>query len=72
MEEMLKDAQYCQKIIATKFKKPLTMSDKDEQHFKEAISAIFAASHIPIKISGSGITVISQVLTEDRLIKIVI
>ena len=72
MEEMLKEAQYCQKIIATKFKKPLTMSEKDEQHFKRAISAIFAASHIPIKISGSGITVISQVLTEDRLIKNVI
>ena len=36
MEEMLKEAQYCQKIIATKFKKPLTMTDKDEQHFQEA------------------------------------
>ena len=36
MEEMLKKARYCQKIIATKFKKPLKMSDKDEQHFREA------------------------------------
>ena len=36
MEEMLKEARYCQKIIATKFKKPLTMADKDEQHFQEA------------------------------------
>ena len=36
MQEMLKEVQYCQKTIATKFKKPLKMSDKDEQHFQEA------------------------------------
>ena len=34
VEEMLKEVQYCQKIIATKFKKPLMMSDEDEQHFQ--------------------------------------
>ena len=33
---MLKEAQYCQKIIATKFKKPLKMTDKDEQNFQDA------------------------------------
>lgn len=33
---MLKEVQYCQKIITTKFKKPLKTSDKDGQHFKEA------------------------------------
>lgn len=33
---MLKEVQYCQNTIATKFKKPLKMSDKDEQHFQEA------------------------------------
>ena len=36
MEEMLSEVQYCQKIIATKFKKPLKMSDKDEQYFQAA------------------------------------
>jgi len=34
MEEMPKEVQYCQKIIATKFKKPLQMSEEDEQHFQ--------------------------------------
>ena len=33
---MLKEAQYCQKIIATKFKKLLKMTDKDEQNFQDA------------------------------------
>ena len=36
MEKMLSEAQYCQKILSTKFKKPLTMSDEDEQEFKTA------------------------------------
>ena len=36
MEGMLKEVTYWQKIIATKLKKPLTMSDKVEQHFQEA------------------------------------
>ena len=36
VEEMLKEAQCCQKIIVTKFKKPLKMTEKDEQHFQEA------------------------------------
>ena len=34
---MLKEMQYCQKTIATfctKFKKPLKMSDEDQQHFQ--------------------------------------
>ena len=31
---MLTEVQYCQKIIATKFKKPLKMSVEDEQHFQ--------------------------------------
>ena len=69
MEEMLKEAQYCQKIIATEFKKPLKMTDKDEQRL---MSAIFVNRHILIKISESGITVISLVVIEDRLISIVI
>lgn len=34
MQEMVKEVQYCQKTIATKFKKPLKMSDEDEQHFQ--------------------------------------
>ena len=55
------------------FKKPLKMTEKDEQHFQEAImSAILVTRHMPIKISESGITVISQVVIEDRLISIVI
>ena len=36
MEEMLKEVQYCQKIIKTKFKKPLKMSSEDEQNFNAA------------------------------------
>ena len=36
MEKMLEQLKYCQKTIATKFKKPLKMSDKDEQHFRKA------------------------------------
>ena len=36
MQEKVKEVQYCQKISATKFKKPLKMSDEDEQHFQEA------------------------------------
>ena len=32
---MPKEAQCCQKIITTKFKKPLKMSDEDEEHFQE-------------------------------------
>ena len=36
MEKMLSEAQYCQKIISTKFKKPLMMPDDDEQEFKTA------------------------------------
>ena len=33
--QMLKEVQYCQKIISTKFKKPLQMTD-DKQEFKAA------------------------------------
>ena len=36
MEKMLSEAQYCQMIISTKFKKPLMVSDVDEQEFKAA------------------------------------
>ena len=36
MKEMLSEMQHCQKIIATKFKKPLQMTDEDEQHFQAA------------------------------------
>ena len=36
MEKMLSEAQYCQKIISTKFKKPLMMSDEDEREIKAA------------------------------------
>ena len=36
MQEMLKEVQYCQKTIATKFEKPLKRSDEDEQHFHAA------------------------------------
>ena len=36
MEEMLNEVQYCQKIIETKFKKQLKMSDNDEKHFNAA------------------------------------
>ena len=68
---MLKEVQYCQKTIATKFEKPLKMSDKDEQHFQEA-SVIFATNHILIKIFGLGTIAISQVIIGDQLTKIVI
>ena len=36
MEKMLEEVPYCQNIIATKFKKPLKMSNEDEQNFQEA------------------------------------
>ena len=41
MEEMLNEVQYCEKIIKTKFKKPLKMSSEDlssedEQHYNAA------------------------------------
>ena len=36
MEKMLEEVQYCQKTVATKFKKPLKISDKDELDFKQA------------------------------------
>ena len=71
MEEMLKEAQYCQKIIATKFKKPLKMSDGDEQHFQEANEYHICNQAYTNKDIGAGITVISQVVTGDRHTKIV-
>lgn len=33
MQQMLSEVQYCQKIIRTKFKKPLVMSEREEQMF---------------------------------------
>ena len=33
---MLKEVQYCEKIVKTKFKKPLKMSSEDEQNFNTA------------------------------------
>ena len=36
MEQMLSEVQYCQKIISTKFNKPLQMTDEDEQQYKAA------------------------------------
>ena len=36
MEEMLKEVQYCEKIIKTKFKKLLKMSSEDEPNFNAA------------------------------------
>ena len=36
MQKMLIEVQYCQKIISTKFKKPLQMTDEDEKEFKTA------------------------------------
>ena len=36
MKEMLKEVQYCEKIIKTKFKTPLKMSSEDEQNFNAA------------------------------------
>ena len=75
MQEMLKEVQYCQNAIATKFKKTLeVMSDKDEQHFQEASEChiIFATNHILIKIFGLGTIAISQVIIGDQLTKTVI
>lgn len=74
MQEMLKEVQYFQNTIATKFKKPLEMSDKDEQHFQEASEChiIFATNHILIKIFGLGTIAISQVIIGDQLTKTVI
>ena len=37
MQQMLSEVQYCQKIISTKFKKPLNMSNEEEQMFKTAV-----------------------------------
>ena len=37
IEEMLNAVQYCEKLIKTKFNKPLKMSSEDEQHFNAAI-----------------------------------
>ena len=36
MQLMLSEVQYCQKIISTKFKTPLQMTDEDEKEFKAA------------------------------------
>ena len=36
MQQMLLEVQYCQKIIGTKFKKPLQRTVEDEQQFKAA------------------------------------
>ena len=37
MQQMLSEVQYCQKIIRTKFKKPLNMTNEEEQMFKAAV-----------------------------------
>ena len=34
MQQMLLEVQHCHKIISTKFKKPLQMTDEDKQQFK--------------------------------------
>lgn len=37
MQQMLSEVQYCQKIISTKFKKLLNMTNEEEQMFKTAV-----------------------------------
>ena len=37
MQQMLSEVQYCQKIISTKFKKPLNMTNEEEHIFKTAV-----------------------------------
>ena len=37
MQQILSEMQYCQRIISTKFKKPLNMANEEEQMFKTAI-----------------------------------
>ena len=37
MQQMLSEVQYCQKIISTKFKKPLNMTNEEEHMFKTAV-----------------------------------
>ena len=37
MQQMLSEVQYCQKIISTKFKTPLNMTNEEEQMFKTAV-----------------------------------
>lgn len=36
MQQILIEVHYCQKIISTKFNKPLQMTDEDERQFKAA------------------------------------
>lgn len=36
MQEMLKEVQYCQKIMKSEFNNPLELTDEDEQEFKTA------------------------------------
>ena len=48
---MFKEVQYCEKIIKTKFKKPLKMSSEDEQNFNALKSVIFVVRNILMKIS---------------------
>ena len=36
MEQMLMEVEYCRKIISTKFKKPLVMSEEEEREFQAA------------------------------------
>ena len=40
MQQMLSEVQYCQKIINTKFKKSLSMTNEEEQMFKTAVECL--------------------------------
>ena len=48
MQQMLLEVQYCQKIISTKFKKPLNMTNEEEQEFETAVEC-----HISLSIRPS-------------------
>ena len=57
--------------MSTKFKKPLNMTNEEEQEFETAAGVIFVDRSVVIKISGSGTSVISLDSIGDRHIRIV-
>ena len=47
MQQMLLEVQYCQQIIIIKFKKPLNMTNEEEQMFKTAVECHICGQQYP-------------------------
>ena len=46
-QQMLLEVKYCQQIISTKFKKPLNMTNEEEQMFKTAVEYNICGQQYP-------------------------